>query len=373
MATAKLKQLTLQDVINSIDLLDERINDKLDNQIMILRANQEEASKKVETKLDTIEKGLSDQADEVTRLQKKCDTQQTTINKLESRLEILERKQRSHNMLIEGLKETKNENLRLIIDEILEDIETTFNVEWVDSIYRVGTRRQGNDRRPVMLTFPFLSYKHEIFRNAYKLRDNEKWKGIYLQDDLSPAKQSKKKETRAIYAFAKAQGIDIKMKGNNLVIDGVKYGQDEVLLRNLSIENAKTFQVKDGIAFQGTHSPHSNLHKCNFTFEGQDYTSSEQALQVSHAKVCKQTHVAKKMLETDEPYDIMRMGKKLGDNEEWTKDCVTYLRPIIKAKYDQNPHLKAKLMAVKGHFYEATTHPVFGAGLTLAQSSRICK
>ena len=83
--------------------------------------------------------------------------------------------------------------------------------------------------------------------------------------------------------------------------------------------------------------------------------------------------MADKILKTDDPQECMRLGKKLGENAEWTKDCVTYLRPIIKAKFDQNPDLKAKLAAVKGHFYEATTHPVFGAGLTLAQSQHICK
>ena len=92
-----------------------------------------------------------------------------------------------------------------------------------------------------------------------------------------------------------------------------------------------------------------------------------------HAQVCKQQHVADKILATRNPHECMRLGNKLGDHEEWTRDCATYLRPIIKAKYDQNPHLKAKLIAEKGHFYEATLHPVFSAGYTLAQSKLICK
>ena len=107
-------------------------------------------------------------------------------------------------MLIENLKETNNENLRQTIDDMLADVEVTFTVEWIDCIYRVGPKHQGSDRRPIMLTFPFLSCKHNIFRNVYKLKNNNKWKGIYLKDDLSPAQQTKKKEVRAIYAFVKA-------------------------------------------------------------------------------------------------------------------------------------------------------------------------
>ena len=284
-------------------------------------------------------------------LQKQCDSKQATIEKLEERFDSMERKQKSHNMIIEGVKEKHNENLRLIVDEMLEDMGVSFNVEWIDCIYRVGPKKQGSDRRPIILNFPFLSYKHEIFRNVYKLKDNQKWRGIYLQDDLTQAEMLKKKETRAIYAYAKAKGIDVKMKGNQLVIDGVKYGYGEELPHNLSIENAKTVIVKDGIAFQSGHSPYSNLRKCQFRYEGKDYHSSEQALQFKHTTVCKQTHVAEKILKTEDPQECMRLGKRLGDNEEWTRDCVTYLRPILKEKFDQNPNLKAKLIKVKGNFY----------------------
>ena len=372
-ATMETKEPTIQDVLNSIKNMELRLDAKMDEQVKILKTNQEASDKKIEGKINNIEKGLSNHSDEMSLLQKKSDRQQATITKLEARIKSMERKQKSHNMLIEGLKEKNNENLRLIVDEMLEDMEISFNVEWIDCIYRVGTKRNNSDRRPVMLNFPFLSYKHEIFRNVYKLHDMKKWKGVYLQDDLSMSEQLKKKETRAIYVFAKSQGMDVKMRGNNLIIDGIKYSQDDELPHNLLIEKAKTVKVKDGVAFQGKHAPYSNLHPCQFKFEGRDHTSSEQALQYKNVTVCKQDHVARKIMETDEPYDIMGLASKLGDNEEWNRECVTHLKPILKAKFDQNPHLKAKLMAEKGHFYEATTHPVFGAGLTLAQSQQICK
>ena len=44
---------------------------------------------------------------------------------------------------------------------------------------------------------------------------------------------------------------------------------------------------------------------------------------------------------------------------------------ILRLKFDQNPLLKAKLCKIKGKIYEATLHPVFGCGFTLAQSSQI--
>ena len=165
------------------------------------------------------------------------------------------------------VKETNNENLRLMIDEMLGDLETTFNVKWIDCIYRLGPKCQESDRRPIMITFLFVSYKHQIYRNANKLKNINKWKGIYPQDDMSAPEQAEKKEIQAIYDYGKAQGLDVKMSGSNLIVDGVKYGPHEVLPHNLSIENAKTVKVRDGLAFHRTHSPHSNLHKCNFKYE----------------------------------------------------------------------------------------------------------
>ena len=128
--------------------------------------------------------------------------------------------------------------------------------QWSGSIISTvwEKQQQGNDRRSIMLSFPFLTYKHEIYRNVYKRKNIKKWKGVYLQDDLTPQGQEKKKDSRAIYAFAKSKGIDIKMRGNNLIIDSVRYGPDNKLPHDLSIANAKTVKVKDGLAFQGKHA-----------------------------------------------------------------------------------------------------------------------
>ena len=324
MATAaqkpKPKDPTIQDILDSISKLEVKLDGKLDEQVRTLKENQDEAFKKVETKFVNFEQDLSNQADAMSILQKQCDTQRATIDKLVECLDSMEKRQKKHNMIIEGVKEKQNENLRLIIDEMLEDMGVSFNVEWVDCIYRVGPKKQGIDRRPIMINFPFLSYKHEIFRNIYKLKDNQKWRGVYLQDDLTLAEQSKKKETRAIYAYAKSKGVDVKMRGSQLIIDGVKYSYGEDLPHDLSIENAKSVVVKDGLAFQSGHSPYSNLRKCKFRYEGKDYHSYEQALQVKHATVCKQTHVAEKILKTEDPQECMRLGNKLGEELDSLRD-----------------------------------------------------
>ena len=155
----------------------------------------------------------------MTALQKNIDVQQATIHKLENKVEQLENDKRSHNLIIEGLREEDNKDLRATIDELLADIEMNFNVEWCDSIFRMGVKRQGPSRQPVKIILPFLIYRGAILRNAYKLMGMRKWNGVFIQQ--------KKKETRAIFAYGKSKGLDIKMKGSHLVIDRMKYTSNE--------------------------------------------------------------------------------------------------------------------------------------------------
>ena len=76
---AKTKQPTVQDILSSIDHLETKNSIKLDAQIKILQESQNVANKKIENKIDNMEKGLSDQSDTMTLLQNKCDRQQETI------------------------------------------------------------------------------------------------------------------------------------------------------------------------------------------------------------------------------------------------------------------------------------------------------
>ena len=126
--------LTLQDVMNSITNLEKKLNKKIDEQSSDIKKNQDEKSEKIQSQLKTIEDGLSTNSDTMTALQKNIDAQQATIHKLENKVEQLENDKRSHNLIIEGLREEDNEDLRATIDELLADIEMNFNVEWCDSI-----------------------------------------------------------------------------------------------------------------------------------------------------------------------------------------------------------------------------------------------
>ena len=66
-----------------------------------------------------------------------------------------------------------------------------------------------------------------------------------------------------LYAAGKAQGLDIKLRGTTLIIDGVKltYRDIENLPYGLSMESVKIISVPEGLAFQSHHAYLSNGYK----------------------------------------------------------------------------------------------------------------
>ena len=69
----------------------------------------------------------------------------------------------------------------------------------------------------------------------------------------------------------------------------------------------------------------------------------------------------------------MRTGKKIQVSNEYREQEPALLKDIHLAKFRQNPNLRNKLTKLKGHLYEATHHPVYGSGYSLAQKHLIKK
>ena len=70
--------------------------------------------------------------------------------------------------------------------------------------------------------------------NTYgsQLEANGNWKGVHLNDTLSPKQLQQSKDLRCGFAAGKAQGLDIKLKSNVLVINGIRLIQKDI--NNLS-------------------------------------------------------------------------------------------------------------------------------------------
>ena len=114
------------------------------------------------------------------------------ITTLTDKVEELEHRHKVHNLVIEGVSESADENVRSTIDKLFEDLEIEFGAEWCDLIYRMGKKKQMTNRpRPIFVSFPYTRLNKKVLCNAYKLKDDQERKHTYLSDDLTQEQQMK--------------------------------------------------------------------------------------------------------------------------------------------------------------------------------------
>ena len=181
---------------------------------------------------------------------------------------------------------------------------------------------------------------------------------------MSPEQRSQRRDLRCLHALACLKGIDSKLRGDTIVVENVRYNHGEI---------SRLPQVQDGYAFQSHHAFLSSLFECDFEFRNKKYTSAKKAFHHVRAEDNNQPGLAKKVLEAENSYEAMRTGKKIQVSNEYRVQEPALLKDIHLAKFQQNPNLRNKLTKLKGHLYEATHHPVYGAGYSLAQKHLIKK
>ena len=206
-----------------------------------------------QNKLDDTQKLLDDTVKDL-----KVNTK--SLEKLERKYDRDEEELKRSLLLLDGINERDYKRPMVAVQALLPDLDITFKDGDIKSAYRIGA-----------------SLKGEIFKNFSKLKQKETWKGVHLNDALSPKELQKSKDLRCIFAAGKAQGLDIKLKGNVLIIDGIRltYKDIDHLPYNLSMESAKILKVHDGYAFQSHHGYMSNMFMVNIKYEGETYKSAE--------------------------------------------------------------------------------------------------
>ena len=74
-----------------------------------------------------------------------------------------------------------------------------------------------------MVVLKSVNQKGEIFRNINKLRNNQAWRGVHLNNDIPPNQQAVRRDARSIVALARAKALNCKQNGSSVILDGGKY------------------------------------------------------------------------------------------------------------------------------------------------------
>ena len=96
--------------------------------------------------------------EDISMLTRKVLTQQTEINNLEERLQVLEKERRRNHIIITGLKEEKDVHVREQINDLFQDMGVGFDSKDVEACYRIGQKQVVRPRQNAQRLQPQLGW-----------------------------------------------------------------------------------------------------------------------------------------------------------------------------------------------------------------------
>ena len=126
--------------------------------------------------------------------------------------------------------------------------------------------------------------------------------------------------------------------------------------------------TKAGLIFSGPSAFVSNMSPCEFVYNGQTYTSSEQGIQHLNAVHHQMPDIAKKILGNKCAKEIKVISHDIPKTEAWAKMAPGKLLELNEAKYSQNPPLLKKLIETAPHKLVEASMDSFWGGPILGQT-----
>jgi ribA/ribD-fused uncharacterized protein len=111
------------------------------------------------------------------------------------------------------------------------------------------------------------------------------------------------------------------------------------------------------VLFYSGKSYLSNFYSCRFTVEGVVFSSNEQFFHFKKAQLFNDKGAMKKILETNSPSEQKQIGRRVKNykESEWSKQCYSFMKQGLHAKFSQNEDLKKKILSnPKARFVEAS-------------------
>ena len=370
----------LTSIFSKLNLLTKEANDRAEATKLMLQ--------NISEKFDKFTEGVSNTKREIGQLKQEVINEKresrrhdTKLSALELKLELAERDARRSNIVLEGVAERKDQSLIDILQNLLDDLQVNLRTSECDKIYRRGKKQVTKDGsppppRPIVIVFVRLCYKIEVFKNLKNLAGIARWNNIYLNDDFTFMQKIQIGELRAISALAKSKGMDSKVRGNSLFVDGRRYGYGDVsrLPEGLSIAEAKTISVDGGkgIGFQSKHSVFSNMSECHIVYDGYDFDSAEEVYQYRKVKECGSREDVQRVLVAEDAHKAKQVGGSVKETTNWHRKKAQVMKEVIELKLEADSGLKEKLIeSGSKDLYELTYDRFWGCGFPPSKSEQV--
>jgi hypothetical protein len=287
------------------------------------------------------------------------------IDKLTERLEQLETYSRYQNVIITGIPEAKvvldtegnpiPEKLsQWFYNDLLKTLDLRkHNVEsntytplcFIDKIHRLGPKPQRSSTptprqpRKIMIRMRTHSDKDILWRAKGNLSNP-----VFMEHHYSAEVEAKRKPLYPIAAIARFKKHKATVIEAKLLVDGTRYTEDTLDQLPTDLQDARYHCMKstNQVSFLGFKCPLSNFHMATFKHNGITYTSSEQWIQTTKARLFPgNEELIHQMLNTHEPLKIKQLGHRvLNFNAKiWNEQAQELIYPGLKAKFAQNYYM----------------------------------
>ena len=294
------------------------------------------------------------------------------FRRVEVQLNQIVNKQNICNLRIDGKKEVDGENLKKFIVDMAHDMGvTSMNLQDVITAYRIGKPPQQNAHprpRTVMVTLVNERARNAFFFARSSLKNQDRYKGVYINDDVSPTTRKQRDDYRAVAALARQDGVEVRVHSDGLLLAGKKYllTEPHTLPEKFTINKAKTYEHGGEIYFASESSFLSNFAPAPIVVGDITYITAEHMYQ---ARKCHQAQANDKMMmviAAPTPLEAKRIADSVVETPEWRQIRDTVMESVISAKFDQNPALAKELIDTGDRpLNEATHNDHFGIGVTL--------
>ena len=308
---------------------------------------------------------------------------------------------RRRSVIMHGLNKVKDDELMETVLDVCQAVELIVFASDIDDITRLGRPEPGSKREvPVRVTFHLSYMRDKLLRVKKDLITLPRFANLFINPDEPHEVRRNKGIFRRIAAKAREDGQNVVYRGDWIKIGDSTYSASEIknipakyqpdsypgkLDRpvamgpagptrevTMDVENETGFiygpdvnmkLTKAGLTFSGPTAFVSNMHPCEFTYNDQPYTSTEQGIQHLNAVHHDMPDIARKILDTSCAKKIKIMSHDIPKSESWPKIAPGKLWDLNMAKYDQNPPLLKKLIETAPHkLVEATLDSHWGGG-----------
>ena len=321
------------------------------------------------------------------KIEKKFVQAEEKHRKLENRISLLEDQLLEKNIIFQGVYEDEYEDKSDVKVQVIKAIANTMVGETyeskkalagqtsIDSVERVG-KYNPLRTRPVKVKFREKKDVDHLLKNRKKLP-----KGVFIEKEFSRSTEKERRLVRPILRAARKQDKykgKVRMEGPHLVIDSKHYHRLNLHTLPSDLDPIEaTSKTSDTIlGFFGELHPFSNFHPSKFLFDGIEYHSSEQYIQMKAAEYFGDEVAKNRILSAEDAQDCKDISRDINNfnRRAWSVVAESLCEPGISQKFLQNPDLMTTLMNTGNKtIAESSYDDIWGTGMHIGSKEALNK